>query len=217
MYGPPSASTGSSTRPYARFRAGAAPDLLDADDCRSRFEPTTTSVGGGAASGFSREAGSRAPRLGEANRFRSSEAKPVRQSAGIGREGAECSMDLYPGARMWLPCEVKPGPFSDERMVLVVADGSEWFGFSLRGANSAEKRSTSRSRELNASICRLMAAKARESKKTEALRVDSGVALTMVLVKSGRRVRPGVPWRARQGSWWSRCASLSRSATGRRG
>ena len=30
---------------------------------------------------------------------------------------------------MWLPCQVKPGPFSDERMVLVIADGSEWFGF----------------------------------------------------------------------------------------
>ena len=38
-------------------------------------------------------------------------------------------MDLYPGARMWLPCEVKPGPFSDERMVLIMADGNEWFGF----------------------------------------------------------------------------------------
>ena len=30
---------------------------------------------------------------------------------------------------MWLPCEVKPGPFADERMVLVIADDSEWFGF----------------------------------------------------------------------------------------
>ena len=38
-------------------------------------------------------------------------------------------MDLFAGARMELPCEVKPGPFSDDRMVLVVADGSEWFGF----------------------------------------------------------------------------------------
>ena len=36
---------------------------------------------------------------------------------------------LFEGARMWLPCEVKPGPFPDERMVLVKADGSEWFGF----------------------------------------------------------------------------------------
>ena len=77
----------------------------------------------------SREAGSRSSRLGEANRFRLSEVRPVRQSAGIGREGAECGMDLYPGARMWLPCEVKPGPFSDERMVLIMADGNEWFGF----------------------------------------------------------------------------------------
>ena len=38
-------------------------------------------------------------------------------------------MSLSAGASMWLPCEVKPGPFSDERMVLVIADGSEWFGF----------------------------------------------------------------------------------------
>ncbi len=38
-------------------------------------------------------------------------------------------MSLIPGARMWLPCEVKPGPFSDERMVLIMADGNEWLGF----------------------------------------------------------------------------------------
>lgn len=38
-------------------------------------------------------------------------------------------MDVFVGARIWLPCEVKRGPFSDERMVLIVADGSEWFGF----------------------------------------------------------------------------------------
>ena len=38
-------------------------------------------------------------------------------------------MSLSAGARMWLPCQVKPGPFSDERMVLVIADDSEWFGF----------------------------------------------------------------------------------------
>ena len=30
---------------------------------------------------------------------------------------------------MWLPCEVKRGPFSDERMVRVKTDGSEWLGF----------------------------------------------------------------------------------------
>ena len=38
-------------------------------------------------------------------------------------------MNLSAGANMWLPCEVKPGPFSDERMVLVSADDNEWFGF----------------------------------------------------------------------------------------
>ena len=38
-------------------------------------------------------------------------------------------MSLIPGARMWFPCEVKPGPFSDERVVVVRADGSEWIGF----------------------------------------------------------------------------------------
>ena len=46
-----------------------------------------------------------------------------------GRDGAEDGMSLFPGARMWLPCEVKPGPFSDERVVLVVAEDSEWLGF----------------------------------------------------------------------------------------
>ena len=30
---------------------------------------------------------------------------------------------------MWLPCEVKPGAFSDERVVVVRADDSEWVGF----------------------------------------------------------------------------------------
>ena len=38
-------------------------------------------------------------------------------------------MSLSAGAGMWLPCEVKPGPFSDERVVLVIADDSEWLGF----------------------------------------------------------------------------------------
>ena len=38
-------------------------------------------------------------------------------------------MRLSEGASVWLPCQVKLGPFSDERMVLVVADGSEWLGF----------------------------------------------------------------------------------------
>lgn len=36
---------------------------------------------------------------------------------------------LEVGAGVWLPCEVKPGPFSDERMVLVSLGGNQWFGF----------------------------------------------------------------------------------------
>ena len=38
-------------------------------------------------------------------------------------------MGLLPGARMWLPCVVNPGAFSDERVVVVRADDSEWVGF----------------------------------------------------------------------------------------
>jgi hypothetical protein len=42
-------------------------------------------------------------------------------------------MKVSVGQRVWVPCEVKPGPFSDQRMVRVnspVANSiSEWFGF----------------------------------------------------------------------------------------
>jgi hypothetical protein len=38
-------------------------------------------------------------------------------------------MQLRPGARIWIPCEVKPGPFSDERMVRVQSQAGEWLGF----------------------------------------------------------------------------------------
>ena len=38
-------------------------------------------------------------------------------------------MNLSAGAQMWIPCEVAPGPFSDERAVRVRADGKEWSGF----------------------------------------------------------------------------------------
>jgi len=38
-------------------------------------------------------------------------------------------MSLRPGARIWIPCEVKPGPFSDERMVRVQSQAGEWLGF----------------------------------------------------------------------------------------
>jgi hypothetical protein len=38
-------------------------------------------------------------------------------------------MNPRPGARIWIPCEVKPGAFSDERMVRVSHEGGEWLGF----------------------------------------------------------------------------------------
>ena len=38
-------------------------------------------------------------------------------------------MTLKVGDRLLLPCEVKPGPFSDERMVRVQTDDFEWLGF----------------------------------------------------------------------------------------
>jgi hypothetical protein len=38
-------------------------------------------------------------------------------------------MTLRAGARIWIPCEVKPGPFSDERLVRVRENGHEWVGF----------------------------------------------------------------------------------------
>jgi|GraSoiStandDraft_5_1057265.scaffolds.fasta_scaffold14479_3 hypothetical protein len=39
-------------------------------------------------------------------------------------------MALKIGTRIWIPCDVKPGPFSNERFVKVcVNGGSPWFGF----------------------------------------------------------------------------------------
>ncbi|HSK80825.1 MAG TPA: hypothetical protein VLQ45_30515 [Thermoanaerobaculia bacterium] len=38
-------------------------------------------------------------------------------------------MTLEAGAQIWVPCEVKPGPFSDERLVRVRDSGREWLGF----------------------------------------------------------------------------------------
>jgi hypothetical protein len=39
-------------------------------------------------------------------------------------------MALNVGTRVWVPCEVKPGPFSDERFVRIcVNGGSPWLGF----------------------------------------------------------------------------------------
>lgn len=33
------------------------------------------------------------------------------------------------GHLVWIPCEVKPGPFSDERIARVRSDTVEWVGF----------------------------------------------------------------------------------------
>lgn len=38
-------------------------------------------------------------------------------------------MALRPGVRVWIHCEVKPGAFSNERMVRVYHDHGVWFGF----------------------------------------------------------------------------------------
>ena len=38
-------------------------------------------------------------------------------------------MNLKPGMVVWIPCEVKPGPFSNERSVLVNTLGNPWVGF----------------------------------------------------------------------------------------
>ncbi|MES1244674.1 MAG: hypothetical protein ABUT39_23910 [Acidobacteriota bacterium] len=38
-------------------------------------------------------------------------------------------MALRIGTQVWVPCEVKPGPFSDERLVRVLSNRGEWLGF----------------------------------------------------------------------------------------
>ena len=38
-------------------------------------------------------------------------------------------MKLRVGQRVWLRCEVKPGPFSDERLVKVEVEQDSWVGF----------------------------------------------------------------------------------------
>ncbi|CAG1002571.1 hypothetical protein MYXO_03140 [Myxococcaceae bacterium] len=38
-------------------------------------------------------------------------------------------MGLAAGRRVWVECEVKPGPFSNERLVRIVGPSGEWFGF----------------------------------------------------------------------------------------
>jgi len=41
---------------------------------------------------------------------------------------------IQPGRYVWLSCEVKPGPFSDERIVRVSSVGDVWVGFALVSA-----------------------------------------------------------------------------------
>jgi len=38
-------------------------------------------------------------------------------------------MPLSVGREVWVPCEVKPGPFPDERMVRIRTDQAHWVGF----------------------------------------------------------------------------------------
>lgn len=38
-------------------------------------------------------------------------------------------MSIGVGRYVWLPCEVKPGPFSNERMVRVASEFGDWVGF----------------------------------------------------------------------------------------
>jgi len=38
-------------------------------------------------------------------------------------------MALKTGMVIWIPCEVKPGPFSNERSVLIKTLGEPWVGF----------------------------------------------------------------------------------------
>lgn len=38
-------------------------------------------------------------------------------------------MGIAAGTKVWIPCEVKPGPFPDERLVRVKTDEMEWCGF----------------------------------------------------------------------------------------
>lgn len=40
-----------------------------------------------------------------------------------------CRVTLKVGRLVWLPCEVKPGPFSDERFIRVSSERGDWFAF----------------------------------------------------------------------------------------
>jgi hypothetical protein len=43
-------------------------------------------------------------------------------------------MKLTPGRHVWIACEVKPGPFPDERFVRISGGPIEWVGFVTVGA-----------------------------------------------------------------------------------
>jgi hypothetical protein len=38
-------------------------------------------------------------------------------------------MALEAGRLVWIPCEVKPGPFSDERFIRIPSERGEWAAF----------------------------------------------------------------------------------------
>ena len=42
-------------------------------------------------------------------------------------------MHYEPGRKVWIPCEVKPGPFSDERIIRIPAE-EDWVAFVNVGA-----------------------------------------------------------------------------------
>src|SRR4051794_33253512 len=48
------------------------------------------------------------------------------------QDGTDAQMNaenIAIGDQIWVPCEVKVGPFSDEKMIRVTIDGEEWVGF----------------------------------------------------------------------------------------
>jgi len=38
-------------------------------------------------------------------------------------------MPYEAGRLVWIPCDVKPGPFADERIIRISSDGGTWVGF----------------------------------------------------------------------------------------
>ena len=43
-------------------------------------------------------------------------------------------MPLQVGSEVWIPCEVKPGPFSNERLARIQLPAGPWLGFVDTGA-----------------------------------------------------------------------------------